>query len=196
VIRALLNFLPHDTLEVGGEPYMRRWYLAGYAPGALDPSGERRSVSRPGWWWNWPFGAVRLHEIVSSDDQRAFHDHPWDFVAVGLRGSYVEEVPRRVTMGTDGLGRSYIAHCPKPGTGDRRRFHAPFVNRKRATDLHSLTVERGPVWTLFVSGRKQRTWGFAGPNGWTHYRDFPELGTINGQAAGASASATTQGGPE
>lgn len=210
-VRPLLDRLPHDTLMIGGKPYMRRWYLFGYAPDPEDVdkrmmcavcSGdvyraenttgswwahaghggavldERHSAvaisaSRPGWWWrDHGIGAVRVHEIVAGDDSRAFHDHPWAFLAIGLSGSYIEETPDPGLVEHDELGA--VTHCPLPGIwwNRKRRFTAPFVNVKRATDLHVLDVHDGPVWTLFLTRPKTRSWGFAGPFGWMGWRDF------------------------
>jgi hypothetical protein len=34
--------------------------------------------------------SVRVHEWIRSDDARYFHDHPWSFLTLVLRGSYVD----------------------------------------------------------------------------------------------------------
>lgn len=211
-IRRLLDRLPHDTLHVGGQVYMRRWYLFGYAPTPDDPDARMIcatcrfdlalvedwhsetpgtwehaghgagiqdadhapvaiSAERPGWWWtDHGLGAVRIHEIVASDDSRAFHDHPWPFLSILLRGSYVEIQPGWGLSDCDGV----VVACPSPGEDDEsiRRYRAPTINRKHAMDLHVLTVERGPVWTLFLTRPKVRSWGFAGPFGWLPWRSF------------------------
>lgn len=202
MIRELLDRLfPHDTLVIDGAPYMRRWYVFGYAPTPDGPDAlmvcatcrlavvqfDGRwlhepedpvpppgwgphppvavSAERPGWrWQNHGLGAVRLHEVITSDDSRAFHDHPWPFLSVGLRGSYVEETP---FIGPDGT-------VPAPGEPGNwnRTMRAPFVNRKAAGDLHVLRVPGRPVWTLFFTRPKVRSWGFAGPFGWLPWRSF------------------------
>lgn len=100
------------------------------------------------------------------------NDHPWAFLAIGLSGSYIEETPDPGLVEHDELGA--VTHCPLPGIwwNRKRRFTAPFVNVKRATDLHVLDVHDGPVWTLFLTRPKTRSWGFAGPFGWMGWRDF------------------------
>lgn len=201
MIRRLLDLLPHDTLMIGGRPYMRRWYVFGYAPtpddpdkrmvcatcemavfagcSAFDGSGAWThaaeimdadhapvaiSATRPGWWWrDHGLGAVRIHQIIASDDSRAFHDHPWPFASVGLTGSYVEVTPF--------LGDGAVP-APDDPRNWRRRWRAPFLNRKAATDLHVLEVDGRPVWTLFLTRPKERSWGFAGPFGWLPWRTF------------------------
>lgn len=197
--RLALQHVPHDELTVDGEPYMRRYYLAGYAPPATCPrcdghgsysewrilnSGVRRwesvtcalcdgdgTLQRSGW-YRWPFGSVRLHEIVASDDGRAFHDHPWDFVSIGLRGGYLEERPAMVDVDQDGNPWS----CSRPGgwRNQLRRFTAPWVLLRRAEDLHVLWLDAPVAWTLILLGPKRRTWGFCDPIGWMPWREFEE----------------------
>lgn len=162
-LRSLLDLLPHDTLMIGGKPYMRRWYVFGYAPEVDDPNLSTPGGCRRGRWWNSCLGAIRIHEIVASDDSRAFHDHPWPFVSILLRGSYIERRPWP-PHGT--------VHPPDDHRNAEHTYRAPAINRKAATDLHVLTVERGPVWTLFLTRPKQRSWGFAGPFGWMPWREF------------------------
>lgn len=166
MIRRLLDLLPHDTLHIGGRPYMHRWYVLGYAPDDLDAEVGSRRNSRSGWWWNLPF-AVRIHEIVASDDSRAFHDHPWPWVSILLRGAYDETTPAFVSV----VGTTLRPTHPSNPT---RRFAAPAVNRKAAEDLHVLTIPTGgrSVWTLFLTAKKRRTWGFATPSGWFPWREF------------------------
>lgn len=79
--------------------------------------------------------SIRLHHFISSDDDRAFHDHPWWFVTLVLRGSYVDWSP----SGKDRL---------TPGSIRYRPAH------------HSHTVLTEGAWTLVVTGPKMRLWGF------------------------------------
>lgn len=133
------------------------------------------SAPREGWrWQDHGMGAARVHCILASDDQRAFHDHPWHFASIGLAGSYTELRPApdcRAPRDPAGPGALW-AHLPDDARTVRRRFRAPFVNVKRATDLHALIVEGGPVWSLFLSRPKLRSWGFATPDGWVPWREF------------------------
>ena len=55
------------------------------------------------WVMEWNQFSVRLHHFLSSDDDRAFHDHPWWFVTLVLKGSYVDASPSgedRLTIGS------------------------------------------------------------------------------------------------
>lgn len=105
----------------------------------------------------------RLHEILRSDNDRHLHDHPWPYTTVILEGGYFEETPLD----------------PKDPTGPRRtEWHAPgSVITRRAKDAHRLIIPDGQTCTtLFMTGPKQRSWGFhteAGWVQWRHYLDIP-----------------------
>jgi hypothetical protein len=108
-------------------------------------------------WWLIPRNRwfnLYLHNILRDDDDRALHDHPWANLSILLRGAYREVTPR--------------------GTHLRKR--GSFVLRW-ATAAHRLEVERGPVWTLFITGPVVREWGFHCPKAWVHWREFVKPGS-------------------
>lgn len=127
----------HDILNAAGDPYMERW-IARFANG----------------------GGIRLHHILRSDDDRALHDHPFDFTSLILSGSYVEHVPADPA---DPAGPT-IEKVYRPG----------MLNRCRAEQLHRLELRDGPVWTLVRSAPKRREWGFYTPEGWVRWDDYEE----------------------
>jgi hypothetical protein len=96
-------------------------------------------------WYN-----LYLHQFLRSDDDRALHDHPWWNVSVVLRGAYVE-----------------VTHYG-------RRTIWPFrpVCRLAAAAHRVELIARRPVWSLFITGPKQREWGFHCPNGWRHWTQY------------------------
>ena len=49
------------------------------------------------------------------------------------------------------------------------RFLPVFRTAKFA---HRLELVKGPVWTLFITGPRLRSWGFYCPQGWRHWEDF------------------------
>lgn len=103
-------------------------------------------------WWLLPRNRwfnIYLHKILRDDDDRALHDHPWSSVSIVLRGSYREVTPS--------------------GT---RRYEAGSVIFRTATLPHRLEVVDGPVWTLFITGRRIREWGFHCPRGWVPWKQF------------------------
>jgi hypothetical protein len=81
--------------------------------------------------------SLRLHHWLASDDQRHFHDHPWDYLTIVLRGGYVD-------VGPEG----------------QRRLWAPTFAFYRAEHQHSVVVNPGGAWTLLITGPERRPWGF------------------------------------
>jgi len=92
--------------------------------------------------------AARIHHILRSDNDRAFHDHPWPYVTIILRGGYWEVTPQYDSSGV------YIRE-------DRQWYGPGSVLMRRAKSWHRLELPEGqPAWTLFITGRRQQTWGF------------------------------------
>jgi hypothetical protein len=120
------------------------------------------------WIWKTPWGTLRLHNILRSDDDRHLHDHPFDFTSFLLSGGYTEE-----TQGE----QHWTAGILVADVRVRRWWPRFSIVRKRAEDAHRLILDR-PLWTFVVSGLKRRAWGFHTEKGWivhTRYLDlFPE----------------------
>lgn len=100
------------------------------------------------------FFNIYLHQFLRSDDDRAMHDHPWWNVSIVLRNAYIEHI-----LG-DGL----------------RLCRAGSIVMRPAAMAHRVQLLGGshpmPVWTLFITGRRVREWGFHCPKGWRHWKDF------------------------
>lgn len=90
---------------------------------------------------------IYLHKFMASDPDRGLHDHPWYSASVLLKGELIEH------------NFKCIKHIP--------RFFPVFRSAKFA---HRLELVRGPVWTIFITGPKFRTWGFYTPDGWKNWR--------------------------
>ena len=122
---------------------MRRWFII---PHARDRA-------------HWPFlrnGNAFLHNFNRSDEARALHDHPWAHASILLWGRYWEHSP-----------------------DDSKKLRCPgmIVSRpaEAAHRVELLLDEEGrekPVWTIFLTGTKQRDWGFLCPKGWRHNKEF------------------------
>jgi hypothetical protein len=91
------------------------------------------------WYIETPWFTIRLHHWLRSDDKRAFHDHPWSFLTIILRGSYVDVSPE----------------C-------REMMSAGKIAFRRSTHQHY--VETSGCWSILFTGPKTRKWGFF-PNG-------------------------------
>lgn len=96
---------------------------------------------------------VYLHLFLRSDDDRALHDHPWRSLSYMIRGRAWE-----VSRGADGTD-----HERKVETGQ-------WVYRPAAY-THRMVIGR-PAVTLFLTGPKEREWGFHCPKGWRHWREY------------------------
>lgn len=128
--------------------YLRRWYLS----------------PRVRWL---PF-QIFLHNI-RLDDSRDFHDHPWPFISIILRGSYREFIrcPSCVLNG-------WYLHT------EQRIARAGSVLVNTAEHTHRVEIIK-PVWSLVIARRPRRVWGFwtdsVDQNGlpiskWTDWRTF------------------------
>lgn len=91
---------------------------------------------------------IYLHQLMTSDDDRAMHDHPWSFVSWLIGGGYTEHTPL--------------------GVRHHRRFA---VLLRPASWIHRLELEQ-PTWTLVVRFRTVRLWGFFTEGGWMDYRSY------------------------
>lgn len=153
MVRRLLEWLtarrPPDF--VIGEDYMRRWFIK--RTGGLDPREDDRDSN------------IFLHNVRHSDDDRAKHDHPWWNITVVLAGSYLEVVPDLSRAETP-----YMLVAAMPEKKIRRR--AGSIVFRRASAAHRLVIDGQDAWTLFITGRKSREWGFHCPGGWRHWKEF------------------------
>lgn len=102
---------------------------------------------------------IYLHKFVRSDDDRALHDHPWANVSVLLSGCYREHK------------RGGVIKLRKPW----RPWAFWRLTMRFPTSPHRVELIEGrPVWTLFLTGPKVRTWGFHCPRGWIPWTEFVE----------------------
>jgi len=160
---------PYSHLErEDGRIYMRRFWLVPYdyipsfGPIGCGPVG-----------WNRPIAkilqlagiAIRIHHIMKPDRDRHMHDHPWWWISIVLRGSYVE-----ITPNPDGA-EVWPTTASEPVLGHIR--HTGSIAIKRPTDRHKIAVvPPGGVWTLFITGPKRQEWGFYTETGKVHHRQY------------------------
>lgn len=114
-------------------------------------------------WWVIPrnkFFNIYFHEVLTSDDDRALHDHPWVNMSYIIDGAYNEH-----TIADGG-----IHHRTKRVAGDVK-FRLPSAAHR----LELIPDKDGKLQrclTLFITGPRVREWGFHCPNGWVHWQDF------------------------
>jgi hypothetical protein len=93
-----------------------------------------------------PFN-VALHKIVRSDDP-IFHDHPWPYLTIVLKGGYWEHTP---VFNTLGIKLTEFQTWRGPGS----------IIMRRANEFHWLELDDDkPATTLFFMGPQKREWGF------------------------------------
>lgn len=151
-----LRLEPH--VMIGGEedPYLKRWLVV--------PRNK------------FPFN-IYLHKFCHSDDDRALHDHPWPWWSFLIKGGYTEHTK----TGSERRKQFSLVHRP-----------AEFAHRVEldpdCPDDVSIAHKCGEkaAWTLFVTGRKVRDWGFHcdPPVGWRHWEKFTQGGTPTDARAG------------
>jgi hypothetical protein len=151
--------------------YMVRTWLIPYvsAGSAAVPGDGTGPVS-----WRRPvakvlqlFGiAVRVHQILRSDRGRDPHLHPWSFVTIILRGGYREELYNDI------------------GDLTSSRWHGPgSVLFRRSSTLHRLLIPYGETaTTLFITGPKNRTWGFMTRAGFVSHTEYNKRGDDAGRS--------------
>jgi len=107
----------------------------------------------------YPLIGARVHHILRSDDDRHFHDHPWPYLTIILRGGYWEVRP----IFTNG----------QP-TGEQREWHGPGrILLRRAGSWYRLELPAGKTaWTLFCTGPKVQPWGFLVGDRKVYWRDY------------------------
>lgn len=128
------------------QPYLHRWYII-----------RTECVS------------LFLHKFVRSDEDRALHDHPWDFLVIPIWRGYIEHsdrvLPEREADWPEGWKRN--PDHPSNRRQVRRRV-LPLLGtrfrrgeyRHRVELLKDRLGEDQPSWSLFFKFRSRRTWGF------------------------------------
>ena len=103
-----------------------------------------------------PWFGIFVHHFLRGDYDRALHDHPWPFVALVLKGGYVEQHDQTV------YGEKTLV-CHEPGS----------VLVRSAEWRHRVLLGEGCTsWSLVLVGRRQREWGFFTSTGWCLWRKF------------------------
>lgn len=100
--------------------------------------------------------SLYFHRIYKGDKDIYLHSHPWNFLSVILKGSYIE--------GTEGKDRTKRFLTPSWGT--RSKFHK------------IKEIMKGPVWSLFLTFGRKRIWYYL-VNGekidFTRFREIKHL---------------------
>lgn len=143
----------------GGDGFKLGASLKQWAKGWL--SGGPHFIIGPRYLLRWyvvprnPWLNVYLHKFLHDDEDRALHDHPWWFISMMVRGRYYE------------LTRDNFVVRTTPSVAYRKPTHAHRVVLQKDASDNPI-----PCWTLVVTGRVVRDWGFHCPQGWRHWKEF------------------------
>lgn len=102
-----------------------------------EPLGMEACPYAYRWVANFGLFSIRVHQWIRSDDKRYFHDHPWHFITLVLRGGYTDVSP---------TGRDVL-------TAGSFRY-------RRAEHQHYVDVPPGGALTLLITTAPLRNWGF------------------------------------
>jgi hypothetical protein len=96
------------------------------------------------WRLEFPFGSLRVHHWLGPDDDRAFHDHPWFFLTFVVRGGYTDRSPGQTPL----------------SAYRNEHLRAPAIRFRPALHRHTVVPDPGGAWTVMLTGRRVRDWGF------------------------------------
>lgn len=109
------------------DPYLSRWFLI-----------HRKWLS------------VFIHKFHRSDEDRALHDHPWNYISIILRHGYWEH------------SKSGVEWIPEGS-----------VIFRRGTWRHRIELDKGKkAWTLIIRFKRYREWGFWNGEQFTQWQDW------------------------
>jgi len=103
--------------------------------------------------------AVYIHHFVGDDWALDCHDHPKRFISVGLKGGYLETTPKYFPT-------------PEQTVYTHRWYRAPWVRTFPATHIHRLQVPSTGCWTLIVTLKSIRDWGFWHLGEWIEFSRY------------------------
>lgn len=131
------------------------WFLGGYNLGLERSVVRVKGEPYLGRWILYIGGfTLRLHRFFKGDDARAPHDHPWTFWTFPLCAGYFELI---VDDDTGNLVLNWVRG---------RRW-----NKRLSSYQHIVLDPLKPFYTIVVTGRKDRSWGFW-PVGGEYFRKF------------------------
>ena len=135
--------------------FIRRWKLI-----LAEVMGWRGCAFVKRWVLEAPSGrALRVHRFLPDVEEFTAHDHPWWFVTVVVRGSYVDVTSRNGT--------------------EVRRDHvtAPAIRFRNRNHEHRTITGADGAWTVLYNGPSKRNWGFWSAAGqFLPWRAYASLG--------------------
>lgn len=106
-----------------------------------------------------PWLALYIHQILKSDEDKHFHDHPWNFQSLILKGSYREQ----------------YTLPPNHWVIRNKTYELGDVVQRKAEDAHQITLRTPEVWTLVLTSGRERVWGYQTEFGWIDFKSYRQL---------------------
>lgn len=88
--------------------------------------------------------SIKIHKILQSDIG-GFHDHPWDYISIMIKGSYIEET---------------VVELDTPYIITRQiKIKSPSIIYRNGKKLHRLLLEENKTCTtIVITSKKYRSW--------------------------------------
>lgn len=85
-----------------------------------------------------PWISIYIHGIYKHDEDTHLHSHPWSFISLILKGSYVEETINGV------VNRGFLS-----------------IAYRNSKDYHKIKkLNTKTVYSLVITGKRYPTWGY------------------------------------
>lgn len=121
-----------------------------------------------------PWFQVLFHKFLISDDD-CLHDHPWPFLSLILWGGYwewcrYEDIPLRQQ---EKLNFQYLERrlALNGELQVKRRYNPGSLLYRPAEWRHRVEIDK-PAYSMVITFKKSRTWGFWTKAGFVHYKDY------------------------
>lgn len=123
--------------------------------------------------------SLKIHKFLISDDD-CLHDHPWSFISIILKGGY-NEVRPKVQVGMDIMnpGDMWVKEDSTWMAGLLYRIRQPgSIVYRPAKTIHRVELLRDsegkeiPCWSIIITFKKLKSWGFFTPKGFVNWREY------------------------
>lgn len=82
--------------------------------------------------------SIYIHHIYKADQDKHLHNHPWNYVSMVIKGSYLEQ--------------------SVAGVNHIMPFSFNYAKRNRFHKILKLNDEK--VISIFITGKRHKTWGY------------------------------------
>lgn len=121
---------------------------------------------------------IRFHRILRSDKGRHLHDHPWPYVSIILKGGYYELTPLSSALYRNDTEVEFMTiYNPYTEKNEYctfcKKWYKPgSILFRKATHKHRILIPENEAWTLFITGKKIREWGFDVGGRWVYHQEY------------------------